>query len=150
MYYSFMKQASHLTNTAGYMLSKLGQAVTEEFAERLRKLGLRPRHCGLLAAIRSMPMTSQLALGRALNVVPSAIVPMIDDLEALDAIIRVPDEADRRRYAIQLTPKGAALLQQATAIALKLDDVMLDSLEKDERDTLRRLLEKLSVRPPGR
>jgi DNA-binding MarR family transcriptional regulator len=150
MYYSSMKQASHLTNTAGYMLSKLGQAVTEEFAERLRKLGLRPRHCGLLAAIRSMPMTSQLALGQALNVVPSAIVPMIDDLEALDAIIRVPDEADRRRYAIQLTPKGAALLQQATAIAMKLDDVMLDSLEKDERDTLRRLLDKLSARPPGR
>ena len=148
MYYSPMKQASHLTNTAGYMLSKLGQAATEEFAERLRPLGLRPRHCGLLAAIRGMPMTSQLALGQALNVVPSAIVPVIDDLEALGAINRVPDEADRRRYAIQLTPKGAALLQQAMAIALKLDDAILASLEKDERDTLRRLLDKLSSRPP--
>ncbi|MDN7182706.1 winged helix DNA-binding protein [Caballeronia sp. SEWSISQ10-4 2] len=137
-----------MTNTAGYMLSKLGQAATEEFAERLRPLGLRPRHCGLLAAIRGMPMASQLALGQALNVVPSAIVPMIDDLEALGAINRVPDEADRRRYAIQLTPKGAALLQQAMAIALKLDDVILASLEKDERDTLRRLLDKLSSRSP--
>ena len=147
MYYAPMKQASHLTHTAGYMLSKLGQATTEEFAERLRVLGLRPRHCGLLAAIRSMPMTSQLALGQALNVVPSAIVPVIDDLEALGAIVRVPDEADRRRYAIQLTPKGAALLQQATAIALKLDDAILASLAKDERDTLCRLLDKLSARP---
>jgi len=143
-----MKQASHLSNTTGYMLSKLGQAATEEFAERLRPLGLRPRHCGLLAAIRGMPMASQLALGQALNVVPSAIVPVIDDLEALGAINRVPDEADRRRYAIQLTPKGAALLQQAMAIALKLDDAILASLEKDERDTLRRLLDKLSSRPP--
>ena len=143
-----MKHASHLTDTAGYMLSKLGQAATEEFAERLRPLRLRPRHCGLLAAIRSMPMTSQLALGQALNVVPSAIVPMIDDLESLDAISRVPDEADRRRHAIQLTPKGAALLQQATAIALKVDDAMLASLEKDERDMLRRLLDKLSARAP--
>jgi DNA-binding MarR family transcriptional regulator len=148
MYYSAMKQASHLSNTAGYMLSKLGQAATEEFAERLRPLGLRPRHCGLLAAIRGMPMASQLALGQALNVVPSAIVPVIDDLEALGAINRVPDEADRRRYAIQLTQKGAALLQQAMAIALKLDDAILASLEKDERDTLRRLLDKLSSRPP--
>jgi len=56
--------------------------------------------------------------------------------------------SDRRRYAIQLTPKGAALLQQAMAIALKLDDAILASLEKDERDTRRRLLDKLSSRPP--
>jgi len=34
----------------------------------------------------------------------------------------VPDEADRRRYAIQLTRRARALLQQAMAIALKLDD----------------------------
>jgi MarR family transcriptional regulator, lower aerobic nicotinate degradation pathway regulator len=143
-----MKEASHLANTAGYMLSKLGQAATDEFAERLRPLRLRPRHCGLLAAIRSMPMTSQLALGRALNVVPSAIVPMLDELEALDAISRVPDEVDRRRHAIQLTPKGATLLQQATVIALKVDDAILASLEKHERVTLRRLLDRLSPRPP--
>jgi DNA-binding MarR family transcriptional regulator len=143
-----MKQASDLASTAGYMLSKLGQAATDEFAARLRPLRLRPRHCGLLAAIRSMPMTSQLALGQALNVVPSAIVPMIDELEALDAISRVPDEVDRRRHAIQLTPTGAALLRQATAIALKVDDAMLASLEKGERDMLRRLLDKLSLRTP--
>jgi DNA-binding MarR family transcriptional regulator len=143
-----MKQASDLANTAGYMLSKLGQAAIDEFAERLRPLRLRPRHCGLLAAIRSMPMTSQLALGQALGVVPSAIVPMLDELEALDAINRVPDEMDRRRHAIQLTPKGATLLQQATVIALKVDDAILASLEKHERVTLRRLLDKLSPRPP--
>jgi DNA-binding MarR family transcriptional regulator len=143
-----MKQASHLASTAGYMLSKLGQAATDEFAARLRPLRLRPRHCGLLAAIRSMPMASQLALGQALNVVPSAIVPMIDELEALDAISRVPDAVDRRRHAIQLTPTGAALLRQATAIALKVDDAMLASLEKGERDMLHRLLDKLSLRTP--
>src|SRR3984885_9170108 len=100
-----MKPSSHLTDTSGYMLSKLGQAVSEEFAGRLRSIGLRPKHCGLLAAVRHLPMASQLALGQALNLVPSAIVTMIDDLEALGAINRVEDEADRRRYAIQLTPK---------------------------------------------
>jgi DNA-binding MarR family transcriptional regulator len=93
---------------------------------------------------------AQLALGQALNVVPSAIVPMIDDLEALGAISRVPDEADRRRHGIQLTPKGAALLQQATLIALKVDDAILGSLAKEERDMLRRLLDKLSPRGRAR
>ncbi|MCX4138644.1 MULTISPECIES: MarR family winged helix-turn-helix transcriptional regulator [Paraburkholderia] len=141
-----MKPSSHLTDTSGYMLSKLGQAVTEQFAQRLRSIGIRPKHCGLLAAIRSMPMTSQLALGQALNLVPSAIVTMIDDLEALGAINRIADETDRRRYAIELTEKGAAMLQQATAIAQQVDDAILDSLGKTERDTLHQLLRKLATR----
>lgn len=141
-----MKLSSHLTDTSGYMLSKLGQAVTEQFAQRLRPIGIRPKHCGLLAAIRNMPMTSQLALGQALNLVPSAIVTMIDDLEALGAIKRVADETDRRRYAIELTEKGAAMLQQATAIAQQVDDAILDPLGKGERDALRQLLKKLSTR----
>ena len=142
-----MKPSSHLTDTSGYMLSKLGQAVSEEFAGRLRSIGLRPKHCGLLAAVRHLPMASQLALGQALNLVPSAIVTMIDDLEALGAINRVEDETDRRRYAIELTEKGAALLQQATAIAQQVDDAILDPLRKNERETLRQLLKKLSPRP---
>jgi DNA-binding MarR family transcriptional regulator len=140
-----MKPSSHLTDTSGYMLSKLGQATIEQFAQRLRPLGIRPKHCGLLAAIRHMPMTSQLALGQALNVVPSAIVTMIDDLEALGAINRVADETDRRRYAIELTEKGAAMLQQATAIAQQVDESILAPLGKSERDTLRQLLKKLST-----
>ncbi|WP_266256728.1 MULTISPECIES: MarR family winged helix-turn-helix transcriptional regulator [Paraburkholderia] len=141
-----MKPSSHLTDTSGYMLSKLGQAVTEQFAQRLRSIGIRPKHCGLLAAIRSMPMTSQLALGQALNLVPSAIVTMIDDLEALGAINRIADETDRRRYAIELTEKGATMLQQATALAQQVDDAILDSLGKNERDVLHQLLKKLATR----
>lgn len=80
-----------------------------------------------------------------MNVVPSAIVTMIDDLEALGAIKRVADEADRRRYAIELTEKGAAMLQQATAIAQQVDESILAPLGKSERDTLRQLLKKLST-----
>jgi hypothetical protein len=42
----------------------------------------------------------------------------------------------------------ALALRQATVIALKVDDAILASLEKGERDMLRQLLDKLSPRTP--
>jgi DNA-binding MarR family transcriptional regulator len=136
----------HLTESYGYLLSKLGQAATDEFAQRLKATGLRPKHCGLLFAISSMPASSQTAIAQRLQLVPSAVVSMIDDLEALNAIRRVPDEFDRRRYVVELTAAGNALLTKATAIAAQLDDSITGALTHEERNTLHRLLVKLSPR----
>ena len=140
-----MPPASHLTQTTGYLLSKLGGASTERFSSALESLGLRPKHCGLLAAVQAWPMASQQMLGRALGLVPSAIVAMMDDLEAMDAIQRVPANEDRRRYGIVLTAQGQSLLKRATTLARRLDDALLDPLSEQERRQLNDSLGKLAA-----
>ncbi len=132
-----------LTATTGFLLSKVGQATTHAFATKLEALKLRPKHVGLLTAVAMIPSATQQALGVALGQVPSAIVPVVDDLEDIGAIRRVADSEDRRRYAIELTDHGRRLLDRATKLAEQLDVELLKPLSAAERTTLARLLARL-------
>jgi hypothetical protein len=93
------RKSNDPSNTAGFLLSKIGKAATERFAEKIAPLGLRPKHCGVLA----LSPLSQQELARILDLVPSAIVTIVDELKALNAVERVEDPSDRRRYTIELT-----------------------------------------------
>jgi DNA-binding MarR family transcriptional regulator len=134
-------ETSTLFLTTGFLLSKIGKEITECFAERIAPLGLRPKHCGLLAAVKAFPPMSQQELGKALGLVPSAIVTSLDELKALHAIARVEDPKDRRRYTIQLTARGETLLRKATKLALDIDNEMMAGLSKAERAGLTRSLQ---------
>jgi DNA-binding MarR family transcriptional regulator len=130
--------------TTGFLLSKIGKEITEGFAARIAPLGLRPKHCGLLAAVKAFPPMSQQELGKALGLVPSAIVTSLDELKALHAITRVEDLKDRRRYTIELTARGETLLRKATKLALDLDNEMLATLNRAERAALTRSLQRIA------
>jgi DNA-binding MarR family transcriptional regulator len=126
--------------STGFLLSKIGQLTTERFAEKLAALELRPRHCGLLAAIAALPSTSQEELSRAVGLVPSAIVGMVDDLERLGAVRRVVDADNRRRYSIELTRRGQTLLARSAQLAREVDEEILRSLGTAQRTALAGLL----------
>jgi DNA-binding MarR family transcriptional regulator len=140
VYIEVMATATPL-GTTGFLLSKVGQLATDRFADKLRPLKLRPKHCGLLAAVANAPSASQQQLGRALELVPSAIVAMIDDLEDIGAVRRVADPDNRRKHAIVLTHHGRSLLDRATKLAEALDRELLAPLSAAERATLARLLD---------
>ena len=135
------RDTTTLSLTTGFLLSMIGKEVTERFAERIAPLGLRPKHCGLLAAVKAFPPMSQQELGKALGLVPSAIVTSLDELKSLQAIARVEDLKDRRRYTIELTARGETLLRQATKLAVDIDNEMLATLSKAERAALTRSLQ---------
>ena len=130
--------------TTGFLLSKIGKEITESFAARIAPLGLRPKHCGLLAAVKAFPPMSQQELGRALGLVPSAIVTSLDELKALHAIARIEDLKDRRRYTIELTARGETLLRKATNLAMEIDNEMLAALRAAERTALTRSLRRIA------
>lgn len=120
----------------GYLITKLGQAITARFTERLRGLDIRPRHFGLLVALANSPAGSQKDLGRVIGIVPSAIVLILDDLEARGAVARVIDPGNRRRFVVELTTAGRALLADASRIGAEVDDEILGALTPDERRSL--------------
>jgi DNA-binding MarR family transcriptional regulator len=127
-------------NTVSYLVSKVGQESTSRFGDLLEPLGIRPRHCGMLAAIAAAPSLSQAGLAGVLSLVPSAIVTMVDELEAVGAVRRVSDPADRRRYAIELTDTGLTLLTRSAELAQQLDAQLLAGLTPEERSQLADLL----------
>lgn len=132
-----------MLHTVTFLMSKLGQVAHARFSDMIEALGLRPRHLGVLAQA-ARGGVSQQALAEGLRVAPSVVVDMVDELEKLGAVERVPDPADRRRHAITLTARGTRLLDQCTTLAHELDVTLLAPLTGNERQAFKKALTRLA------
>ncbi|GAA5017762.1 MarR family transcriptional regulator [Kitasatospora paranensis] len=129
-----------LTSSLTFRLGTLGSVATERFSAAVEGRGLKPKHVGLLAALDAGAASSQLELSQAMGVAPSLVVSLADQLQALGAIERVRDAADRRRQALVLTATGRALLAECAALAHGIDADLAAALPAAEREDLRRAL----------
>src|SRR3954465_13323089 len=68
---------------AAYLLARVGRTQSARFAERMRSLGLRPKHFALLNAIALAHGASQQELGGQMGLDPSGLVGAIDELEGM-------------------------------------------------------------------
>ncbi len=131
-----MRDVDSMTDSLAFQLAKLGQLATARFTGRLAPLGLRPRHCALLALLDGPPM-SQLELSQRIGVTPSVVVEMLDELETIGAVHRSRDGADRRRQLTQLTAWGRTLSRQAATLAHEIDDELLAAVSPRQAKALR-------------
>lgn len=132
------------SSSFAFLLGKAGQFATQRFADQIAPLGLRPRHCGVLAMLQA-DLPAQLTIATALGVSNSVVVNMLDELEELGAVRRLRDPADRRRHQIELTDLGRELAGKAARIAKQLDDELLAPLDTGQRTALREALRGLAA-----
>lgn len=111
--------------------------------ERLRPLGLRARSYAALALACSDVPIRQRDLVTLLELDPSQIVALIDELESLGLVRREADPADRRTRVIDATPAGRELFERARVVTAGAERETFASLRDDERDVLRSLLRKV-------
>lgn len=93
---------SPLGGTATFRLSLLGTELTRRFITAIGDLQLKPKHVGLLALLAAAEGRSQRELARVMDVAPSLVVALLDELEALGAVRRVQaqhDRGDRRSHS---------------------------------------------------
>jgi DNA-binding MarR family transcriptional regulator len=119
---------SHTSPPLGLMIDKIARVSGQRFAERIADLDIRPRHVGLLSAAARQDKPSQADLGAWLGIGPSAVVAVVDELQALGAVERNPDPANRRRWTITLTGEGTRLLTEAIHRAEELDRDLVSTL----------------------
>ena len=131
-----MDEAPKPLASTGFLLIQFAQIAAQLWNEKLKPYGIRTKHCGLLAVIAQSPGASQEQLSRSYNIVPSATVSILDDLEALGAVRRVPDPDNRRRYSIELTKSGHTLLAHCAEAARQVDDALLAPLSPSQRRAL--------------
>ena len=129
-----------LTGLIGYQLRRAQVAVFDHFAEAFRDLELTPGQLGALALIQANSGLSQSALGIALGVDRSTVVPLIDRLEARGLVVRAASPKDRRSHALQLSAAGGRLLAQAEARVRAHESAIAQGLSEAERRTLLELL----------
>jgi MarR family transcriptional regulator, lower aerobic nicotinate degradation pathway regulator len=130
-----------------FLLGTVAVAVAQLMEHALEPIGLHRRHFWLLLFLASGGPRQQSALSWALGVDRTTVVALVDFLEQHQLARRVREKEDRRAYVVRLTPKGAALTRQATAVVNTIEEQMFAPLTPNERETLLVLFMRLLTAP---
>jgi DNA-binding MarR family transcriptional regulator len=110
--------------------------------DRFGRPGGRTRYAVLAGLVEFGPI-SQARLGRQLGIDRSDMVTVLNDLEREGLALRAPDETDRRRNAIRITPAGTAALHALDDQVNAAQDALLEPLAPHERAQLTELLHRI-------
>jgi DNA-binding MarR family transcriptional regulator len=138
-----------LDHLLGYQIRRAQTRLFAHFQRRLEQLRITPGQFGLLILIAENPGITQVALARAVGIERATLGEFIDRFEGETLVERRMLLGDRRSYALHLTKKGEAFVDEAVPKVQAHEAEFTDHLTPTERATLLRLLTKLTERPPA-
>lgn len=138
------QDGSHPPQRLGLLLAWHGAVTQTRMKRALGAAGLTARHAMTLMHLEGGPI-SQRALADRLEVDPSVLVGVLNDLEGEGLAERRRDPADRRRHNVGITPAGEAALAKTNAALDEVEDGMFAGLSAQERDHLRTLLDRVNA-----
>jgi len=131
-------QTGHATSIAEdvvVLLVRASGAALRRANAALEPFGLRARHYAAVRIAADTPGGApQRRIGMLLGLDPSAVVALVDDLEAAELVQRQPDPEDRRTRLVSVTPAGLRLLDRVGDIVSEVRDEVLAPLEPGERE----------------
>ena len=137
-------EPSELYGMPGHLVRRMHQASQAIFDASVAEAGidLTSVQFAALAMIGANPGIDQASLANAIAFDRPTTGGVIDRLEAKGFVRREITKADRRMRHLYLEPAGKAILDGATPIVRRVQDLMLEGLSETERATLLRLLSK--------
>jgi DNA-binding MarR family transcriptional regulator len=131
--------------SVGFLISQLGFFSSRGFMEALEPVGIGPREFLLMRFVDAAQGQSQHALAERVGVPPSRMVALVDHLEEAGLVERRPDPEDRRVRGLYLTAKGRRVLEKASKIAIDYETRLCAGINREEREQLIDLLQKLQA-----
>jgi DNA-binding MarR family transcriptional regulator len=107
------------------------------------QLGMKLKEFQVLGYLSEHPGTTQQELGEVMLHDPNMVVLLLNELETRGYSIRRRDTEDRRRHVVEITPAGREALDRAGSALTRIEDNVFGELNAEERQSLRRLLEKV-------
>jgi MarR family transcriptional regulator, lower aerobic nicotinate degradation pathway regulator len=105
--------------------------------------GLRLPHHAVLATVSAHGPLAQADLARQTGIDGKDLVGLLNQLETAGMLVRLPDQADRRKNAIMLTGAGTRALDRCSRLAEDANAELLAPLTAAEARQLTALLAKL-------
>ena len=133
-----------LPDLIGYNLRKAQIAVFQNFQAAVSPFDITPGQFGVMILIRENIGLSQSELGTAVGIDRSTMVAVIDRLESRGWVVRAPSPNDRRSYALELSPAGAALVEDLIPRVRAHERTMAKDLNKQEQAILIDLLNRVA------
>jgi DNA-binding MarR family transcriptional regulator len=123
------------------LLMHLGHKMQQRVEAAPIPLGLRPRHVIAMTMLRDRGPQSQQTLAATMQVFPTNLVSMLNDLEAHHLIQRVRLPQDRRRHIVELTETGQKVLAAAEDSLAAAESDVFAALDAEQRHQLYTLLQ---------
>lgn len=108
-----------LEDVLGYQLRRASMVTFGALMEQYEALSLKPTEAVILRLVAANPGCNQSAIGRALGVKRTNMVPVVAALEARGFIVRTP--ADGRSNALRITAAGEELLGKVVACGAEIE-----------------------------
>jgi MarR family transcriptional regulator, lower aerobic nicotinate degradation pathway regulator len=131
-----------LEDQIGFILRRANQRHAGIFAARIGT-ELTATQFATLAKLNEMGSCTQNLLGRNTAMDAATIKGVVDRLTRRGLTRTWPDPKDRRRMLVSLTDRGERVLIDTLPRAREITECTLEPLDKTERKTFLRLLEKL-------
>ena len=132
-----MEDNTEFIGKSMYVLTRYGQIFLDK---ELKSYHLKAGQLHLLFLLFKNDGINQESLARSVNVDKAAVTRAIQKLIEEGYVTRERDEIDKRSYRVCLTNRGKAIEPDILAIAQRLEDIFLHSLDQDERDCIARSL----------
>ena len=129
------------TDRLGFLLSFRGELTGARIRAALGVAGLHPRNAMTLMQLAPGAM-SQRELAAAMEIDPSQLVAVLNELEAEGLAERRRDPADRRRHIVEITERGAAALERVDTAVTAAERELFGDLTEAEQVLLRGLLDR--------
>lgn len=130
-------------STLAFLLSQVGMHASRQFAERIAAVDLHPALFRVLNLVDAAEGHSQQAIGEAIEVPPSRMVGLVDELEQRGLVERRPHPTDRRVRALYLTAKGRKTLERGREIAEAHERDLTKGMPAADRKRLTEYLQKI-------
>ena len=129
--------------TLAFLLSQVGIHASRRFAERIGAVDLNPPLFRVLNLVAAAEGRSQQAIAAAIEIPPSRMVALVDELEQRGLVERRPEPDDRRVRALFLTAKGKRCLRRGRKIAAEHERDLTKGMSESDRKRLIALLQKI-------
>ena len=133
---------------AGQLFFRLWRASHTRTAEMLDSIGLTPALFALLNVLGARDGAIQQQLSSDMGIDPSAMVKLINELEAAGLAERRRRPGDRRAWEVTITPAGRSTLERARQLVADVEEYVLGELSTSERRQLLALLRRALVSAP--
>ncbi len=110
------------------LIVRTGRRMRTVFNARVSALGLTYPRARVLAMLARHAAPNQTELAGRLQLETATVVRLLDGMERLGLVERVPADGDRRAKEVRLTPEGRDAAAQVAAITQDIREAMLDGI----------------------
>jgi len=123
-----------------FLMHDIARRARYRFDARARAIGITRAQWRVLISLARVDGPTQSELAELLDVERITLCRMVDRLADAGMVERRADPADRRVWRLHLTERAMPLVEELSAIAIEMEEDMLEPLSTEQRAILTELL----------